>query len=358
MRGLRVALTLAALGGLCGASGCFETRYVLQQGWAQLQVLNGRERIVDVLRRPDLPGDHRTKLAVVLLARAYGSEELGLRRTGAYTRFYDTGGKELAWALSACPPDRLEARVWRFPIVGGVPYLGFFERADGLRKQRQLRARGLDTYLRPVSAYSSLGFFADPVYSPMLEDDIPRLVDLVLHETTHTTIFLRNRVPFNESLAVFVGNQGTLNFLARLYGPTSPRVTAYAARIGRRRRFSRLITALYERLERLYARTDVPRSRVLRRKQELFAWAQARYKEIFVDPDTWGSFPTRELNNAVLLSYGRYNQGIEFHRAVYERVGRDLPRFVSLYKHAQQFDDPIAYVARVCGIRWAVEQIS
>ena len=325
------------------------TGYVLEQAWGQLAIMNRRRPIREVVRRPDLKPGWRDKLRLVLLVREYAHRDLGLRRTGAYTYFYDTGGKALAYNLSACDKTSLRPKVWRFPVVGALPYIGFFDREKGRARKRRLDARGLDTYLRPVPAFSSLGWFADPVYSPMLEQDIPRLVDVVIHETTHTTIFLRGQVAFNESLAVFVGNQGTLDFLARLYGPTSPAVTRYARRIGRRQRFARLVSELYRQLGRLYG-SDLPRAAKLRQREDLFARAQQRYKELFPDPDTWGLFVQRKLNNAVLLSYGRYNQGIEFHEEVYVRLGRDLHRLITLYKRAQRFGDPMAYVARVTGV--------
>ncbi len=341
------ALSLLAIVTAAGCAG--PDGYLVEQAWGQLKILHNRQRIDDLLRKPDLRPEVRTKLKLVLLVREYAHETIGLRKTGAYTRFYDTGGKPLAHNLSACPADSLKPKVWRFPIVGALPYLGFFDKRKGEAARRALAAQGLDTYLRPVPAFSSLGWFADPVYSPMLEDDLPRLADVVIHETTHTTIFLRGQVAFNESLAVFIGNQGTLNFLARVFGPRSPLVVDFAAKLQRRRRFSRLISALYVRLGRLY-KSDRPRAEKLREKATHFAWAQKRYKELNPDPETWGSFPTRKLNNAVLLSYGRYNQGIEFHRAVYLRLDRDLRRLVALYKFAQHFDDPIAYVAEVTGV--------
>jgi predicted aminopeptidase len=329
---------------------------VLRQAATQAKILNQRQRIDDMLRSPELSAEHRRKLHVVLAARRFGQRELGLKTTSAYTRFSDTGGKPLAHNLSASPKHSLRPFVWRFPIVGGLPYIGFFNYEEGLAEQDKLKANGWDTYYRPVSAFSSLGWFADPVYSPMLGSDVARLVDLVLHETTHTTIFLRNQVAFNESLAMFVGKQGALLFLARLYGPHSAEVRAFQASQRRRRKFSQLITRLYTRLDRLYA-SDLPTPQKVKQRATHFAWARVRYKELFPDPNTWGSFVRKPLNNAVLLSYGRYNQGISFHRRVYRCQGQDLGRMVALYKAAQRLDDPIDYVARKCGLRWYVKQV-
>lgn len=350
LRGALVALLIAASAGCSAPSG-----YLLRQAWGQLKAMHRRERIVDLLRRPGLPPERREKLALVLLAREYAHEVIGLRLTPSYTRFYDTGGRPLAYNLSAAPKDRLEPKVWRFPIVGGLPYLGFFDRTRAERERATLEREGLDTELRPVPAFSSLGWFADPVYSPMLEDDVGRLCEVVIHETTHTTIFLRNQVAFNESLAVFVGDQGSLNFLARVYGPLSPEVRRHAATIGRRRIFGELIAELYRRLETLYASAR-SRTEKLRERERHFAWAQRRYRELFPDPSTWGSFAKRPLNNAVVLNLGRYNQGLAFHTRVYRALGRDLGRMVALYVRAQRFADPIGYVARAAGLEGFIRQ--
>lgn len=314
--------------------------------------MSNRQRIRVMLRRKDLPPDHRFKLYVVLLARQFAKDEIGLKTTAAYTRFYDTGGKPLAHNLSASPPDSLSPYVWRFPVVGELPFIGFFDEAAGRRAEEALKQQGLDTYYRGVAAFSSLGWFADPVYSPMLEDDVGRLVDLVLHETTHTTIFVRGQIAFNESLAMFVGNQGALDFLGRLYGPVSPEVEDFKAKLKKRRLFSLLVTELYDRLDHLY-RGPLPRSEKLRLRETHFSWARDRYKAIFPDPAAWGSFVKEPLNNAVLLSFGRYNQGIEFHRKVYRCLGSDLSRLIDLYRDTQ---DPIRRAERLCHLKWHVTQ--
>ncbi|MCC6750255.1 MAG: aminopeptidase [Deltaproteobacteria bacterium] len=343
------AVRLAVLGLLCVLPACSAPGYVLEQAVGQLKILAGRRPVAEVLARSDLPRAWRDKLELVQLARRFGQEQLGLRRTAAYTYFYDTHGQPVAYNLSAAPKDALRPKVWTFPIVGRVPYLGFFRRERGQRFEARLREEGLDTDFRPVAAYSSLGWFADPIFSSMLDEEPWQLVDLVLHEITHTTIFLRNQVAFNESLAVFVGQQGTLQLLSQLYGATSRPVRELLAAAARQQRFSALVADLYRRLERLYS-GSLSRDEKLRRREEHFAWAQAEYRRIFTDPKRWGRFAKARLNNAVLLNYGRYNQGVLFHQRVFERVGRDLRRLVALYEQAQHFDAPVEYVARAVGL--------
>lgn len=328
--------------------GCEQAGYLSEQARGQLRLLDRRQRIVDMLRRPDLPAERRTKLELVLRARRYAFDEIGLRETGAYTMFYETGGKPIATNVSAAKKDQLRPKTWSFPIVGAVPYLGFFSPARARALDRRLRAKGLDTYVRPVSAFSSLGWFKDPLYASMLDAPPWSLVEVVLHETTHTTIFLRGQVGFNESLAVFVGQQGTLDFFARLLGPGAPLVRTAQRAFLARRRFARLVEQLYQRLQRLYA-LPISRADKLRRREPLFAWAKRRYVEIFPGKTDAG-FVQRPLNNAVVLSHGRYLQGLRFHQAVYRCVDRRLDRFVDLYRRAQYFSRPLDYLARRCGL--------
>ena len=335
--------------------GCSAPGYVVKQAWGQLKVMHDRQRISELLRRKDLPPTWRHRLRLVQRARHYAHQQIGLSLTDAYTRFYDTGGAPMAHNISACDKTSLKPKIWRFPIVGGLPFIGFFEKHKAVEAEAELKQQGLDTYLRPVPAFSSLGWFADPVYSQMLEGSEGRLIDTVIHEMTHTTLHLSDRSAFNESLAVFVGNQGALNFLARIYGPQSRQVRQLSARIARRRSFSRLVSALYDRLQQLYTGPR-SRSQKLRRREQVFAWAQRRYKELFPDPRHWGRFVRRPLNNAVLLSYGRYNTGLQFHYKVYRAMGRDLRRTVALYRFSTNFDDPVAYVARACGLKWMIRQ--
>lgn len=337
---------LLLVGAFATLAGCELPGYLAEQAWGQIKLLAGREPIAEVLQRSALSARERQALRLVLLARRYAFDEIGLRETGAYKLYYDSGAQPIAYNVSAAQKDALRPQTWTFPVVGALPYIGFFAAERARAFERRLRARDLDTHLRPVSAYSTLGWFDDPLYSSLLEGPIWRTIDTVFHETTHTTLFLRGRVGFNESLAVFVGEQGTLDFFAQRLGPDSALVRAARRDFARGRRFARLIEALRARLERLYAQ-PIDRRQKLERREAIFAWAKARFRELFPERPR-ASFLERPLNNAVVLSYGLYLRGLRFHRAIYECVDRRLARFVRLYRHAQYLDDPRGYLERRC----------
>ena len=192
----------------------------------QLRVITNSTPIAEIAEHPR-PADpqRHTRLRFVAAVRDYGRERIGLDVRDQYTCFYDTGGRPLSWNVSASPPDRFEPYLWRFPIVGAVPYKGFFE-IDRAQKERSiLQSKGLDVSLSQVSAYSTLGFFADPVLSTMLKYSDDSLATLLLHELTHATAYAPGHTDFNESLATFVGRRGSLDFLSEHYGASSPKST-------------------------------------------------------------------------------------------------------------------------------------
>ena len=334
-------------------AGCRSVNYIAAQARGQLRVLRHRVPIASLLRRSSLNPEQRGQLRRVAMARRYALGVIGLRGSETYRYFFDTRGQPIAYNVSAAPKDALRPIRWSFPIVGRVPYLGFFRYGDALRTQRRLAKQGLDTLLRPVPAYSSLGWFADPLYSKLLSAAPARLIETVIHEMTHTTIFIRGHVAFNESLASFVGQQGTLNLLGQRFGRRHRRVQRFVDALKRQRRLGRLINRVRERLETLY-KSQKSRAFKLKRREEIFGWAQVRYRQLFPKDQRPGSFGYRKLNNAVLLSYGRYGRGVPFHRAVYRAVGRSLSEFVALYRHAQHFSRPIRFIARRTGVSLAL----
>ena len=332
---------------LVTVGGCASSRYLLEQSGGQLRLLAGRQSISETLLRGGLSPRWRKHLALVRVAREFAYEQLGLRRTEAYSLWFDTGGSPVAYNLSAAPRTQLRAKTWLFPIVGRVPYLGFFRREGAQAAQARLRAQGFDTQLRAVAAFSSLGYFADPVFSPMLDEAPDRLIELVLHESTHTTVFLPGRVSFNESFAVFVGQQGTLELLKALYGRGSPQWRHAKRRFSQREAFAALVERLARRLRGLYA-SKLAEAAKIRRRRELFSAAQAEHLKLFAEPKA--AFVARPLNNAVVLSHGRYLGGLGFHRAVFRCCGASLRKMVALYRSAaRQRESPPTALATACG---------
>lgn len=187
-------------------------RYLVRAAVAEAGILLDRQPIAPALTDEDLPQPLRRKLALVLDARAFARDSLGLNAGESFTQFTILRRDTLVLVLSAAPRDRLQQHTWWFPVVGRLPYKGFFNYEQGRAEARAMAARGFDVNLRPASAFSTLGWFNDPLLSTTLAADSIDLVDTVIHELTHNTFFAKGRASFNESFATFVGARGSERF--------------------------------------------------------------------------------------------------------------------------------------------------
>ena len=190
-------------------TGC----YLSRAGWEEVKILKGRRPIAGLVIDPAVDSATRVKLRLVLDARKFAGDSLNLRTRESFTTFSQLESDTLVLVLSAAYRDKLEAYTWWFPIVGKVPYKGYFDFSQARRDARQLVGRGFDVYLRPSAAFSTLGFFNDPLLSTSLREDTLDLANTVIHELTHNTFYAPGEAEFNESFANFVGARGA----ARLF---------------------------------------------------------------------------------------------------------------------------------------------
>lgn len=187
-------------------------RYILRAGLEEAKILARRKPIEEVIADSSISPPLRDRLRLVLGARQFAVDSLGLTAGESFTTFARLDRDTLVLVLSAAYRDRLEAYRWWFPIVGRLPYKGFFRTDDALREREDFRARGFDTYLRPASAFSTLGWFNDPLLSTTVRADSASLVNTVIHELSHNTLFVAGDAEFSESFASFIGARGAETF--------------------------------------------------------------------------------------------------------------------------------------------------
>lgn len=316
---------LAAL--LCGCSPA----YVYKSWRGHARLMSSRRPVAKVLADPATPARLREQLSWVVEARRFAFERIGIPPTENYTEFSEVPGSAATWIVSASRKLRLEPKLWWFPFLGRVPYKGHFERADADREREALEREGWDTFVGGASAYSTLRWFRDPVLSTMLDREPGELAELLLHELTHTAVFFKGEVDFNEALATYFGERGAEEFLASRWGPDSPQLAGYLKGRAEQEERWKALDELHGELERLYA-SPAPDSEKLERREGLFA----RYR---------GRIGLKALNNAVVLAHRRYRYDLEDFRKAHERLGGDWRKLLERMR-ALDRKDPRAALKR------------
>ncbi len=330
----------------CSLAACDEElSYLLQQAPGQVAILLNREKIAKLLADPRLDPDTRRKLELVLDVKRYAEEKIGLVHNQNYTMFTPLQRDAVVYTLSACPPLEFKPLTWKFPVVGEAPYLGFFKKSDGQKKQAELERKGLDVYLRPAGAYSMLGIASDPIYSPLLKLKDSDLANLVVHELTHATIWIPGQVEFNESVALFVGNQGSLEYLIQRDGENSEPVRAARGSNEDDKLFSVFLGRLYNELDQLY-RSELSDADKLKQKAAIIEAARQRFRTetlAQMQTDDYRRFPDSVINNASILQRKLYFKDVSLYYRVFDAQHRDLRAAVDYFKTLKtQGGDPEA----------------
>jgi predicted aminopeptidase len=336
LRFVRVSALLLCMVGLssCGID------YLWHVTVGQATILLHQRPVEDVLHDTHLTPQEQHKLRLILEVRSFAVTQLDLYESKSYTTFVQLDRPYVSYNLSAAAPDAFKPYVWRFPILGSMPYKGFFDKDYALREQHALEEQGYDTYLRGVRAYSTLGYFNDPVLSSMLAYDDAFLINTIIHEMLHQTVWFKGNVSFNESLANFVGEHGTLAYLQQQYGTEASEYQHYRALRADALVFEEYMDTLIERLEALY-HESISRAEKLQRKTQILADAAAAFPKVFPRMQTTGYrnfFERQSLNNAVLLAFRVYHRDTTFFEQVLAEQGGDLRRMIAYFKtlHADQ----------------------
>ncbi len=201
--------------------------YGFRQGKGQFTIIWNARPVAEVLEDQSFPDSLKTKLYLIKKVRTYAIDSLGLKDTESYKTLYDQKGEEIMWVVTACEPFKFKPKEWKFPILGAVPYKGFFSKVKAIALRNELEKEGWDTSIRNPGGWSTLGWFTDPILSNMLERTEGDLANLIIHEMVHSTIFVKDTVEFNETLATFIGDRGAERFLISAYGIESNEYKTY-----------------------------------------------------------------------------------------------------------------------------------
>jgi predicted aminopeptidase len=318
---------------LCGC-------YTLKQGTTMLGYLS-RAVPLESLLHDSGGGDevseqekNRRFVELVQDIRSFALEELGLNMSKNYTRYVSLDRNYLAAVVSASAADSFSRHEWNYPVVGKMPYKGFFD-AEGARRERaKLERKNLDVWIRGVGAFSTLGWFRDPLYSYMRDYSPARLADLIIHESMHATVFLKGQVQFNEELAEFTGSEGARLYMETRFGVDSGEYRAMITAEEENRRYVDFIRKLIAELQVLYA-SGASREEKLREKEVIIKAAQERFDaeyESRFESDNYRSFAALPVNNAYLELYRLYYSDDSYIADLYEKSGKSLSGFIEAAK--------------------------
>lgn len=331
--GLYAAAT-AGLGALALNAGCLA--YLARAGCGQLDILRRREPLERVLADPATPAEVRERLVFVGEVRAFANERLGLNARTTFTTYARLDRSAVAWNVTASAPLALEPRTWNFPIVGRVPYLGYYSREEADRKAAELANEGYDVLVSEVAAYSTLGWFNDPLLSPQMAYSRYFLASLLIHESTHATLWFPGDVDFNESFASFVEREGAAQFFREAYGVRSREYLQIDGARAERSRMAALYRSAAKELASAYAR-NIPDSEKIAEKRRIIGEFHEQLRALtaefqWIRPEVES---VEVYNNAHFLSYLRYTSGSDYFKMQFEEVKGDWGVFFERMRRLQ-----------------------
>lgn len=319
-------MLLLALLPLLLLPGC---AYVARQAQGQLELLAGRVEIQRALDTVEFTEEEAAKLRLVPAIKEYGEQVIGLSSTKNYETINPTFD-DVIWNVSGCAVDRFESHVYRYPVVGALPYIGFFDRADADAERARLEELGWDVYVRSAGAYSTLGWFKDPLWRSMLAWDRPQLVNTVLHELCHATLWMPGHGSFNESWAGFVGDEAARAYVRDHAEEDPASWTLLQDREHDSTQYRAFMQALVTRLQGLYG-AGLPQDQVLTWKERIFAEGRREYRALDWRLEGYAAAmdDDRPLDNARLVQFRVYNTKKELFREALARFDGDLAAFVA-----------------------------
>jgi predicted aminopeptidase len=310
--------------------------YGIGQARGQFNVLWEARPMDEVLADKDFSDSLKQKLILIQQIKKFAEDSLGLKKSENYTSVYDQKGKAILWVLTASKPYELEAEEWDFPFFGSFPYKGFFELEKAKIEEVELQKKGLDTDVDEVNAWSTLGWFRDPVLSSMLRRSEGSLASLIIHELTHGTLYVKDSVVYNENLANFIGDQGALRFLESRFGKNSAPLQKYVEQKADIQTFRNFVLKASWSLDSVYRNFDkkMPDSlKAVAKKKHIELIISSMDTLTFYNKGYCLYFEDFKPNNTFFMEYKRYNERRNlFEDQFYKEFGGNFPKYFEYLK--------------------------
>jgi predicted aminopeptidase len=319
---------------LCFAVSCTAGAplYLIEQGLGQAGILWDRHPIDEVLEDPALPVEHREKLIFMREVRLFAKERLRLKDTESFQSYVRVPGEAVSYLVMAAPELELRSERWWFPLVGEVPYLGFFDPADADAFEQYLKKRGLDTHRGQAAAYSTLGWFSDPVFSSQLNYSKAYLAGLVIHEMVHSTVWVKGHPEFNEGLASFIEEKGRQQYFSEMEGEESPTVERLSLFREEEQRLNALLDETSAELKDLYQSSSPDSEKRIRKGQILAALKERLRRAQGFRLINTAKLADEEWNNARFAARSVYKADWPVFEREFDICKHDLPCFIEKYR--------------------------
>ena len=286
--------------------------------------------------------------------RRFATEELGLKTSKNYTHYVQLDRNYLAAIVSASEKDSFTRYKWHFPIVGAMPYKGFFKIEDAQKERKKLEKKEFDVWIRGVDAFSTLGWFKDPLYSYMKNYSTEKLADLIIHELLHATVFIKNQVQFNEELAEFIGSEGARLYMENRFGADSGECLAMSESDADSKAYVDFMRSLIIELEVVYS-SSMSREEKLRQKEQIINAAKERFDAEYegrFSSDNYRGFSQLPVNNAYLDLFRLYHAEDDFLKKLHESSGKDISAFIAAAKTIKGKSNPREQLKKALEIQY------
>jgi predicted aminopeptidase len=308
-------------------SGCTKIDYYAQAVEGQIRLMAAAKPIPEVVNDAATSPELRKHLELAIAIREFASHELSLPNNASYRSYADLGRPYVVWNVFASPEFSMEPQQWCMPFVGCVNYRGYYDKNDAERYAAELSQAGADTYVYGVSAYSTLGYFNDPVLNTFLRLGDQEVAHIIFHELAHQLVFVKDDTTFNESFATTVENEGMHRWLTQTATPEL--LKDFEAQQQRKAQFLRLVADSRDKLRALYA-SSLATDAMRHAKKEVIGEMKRNYADLkagwggYSGYDQWFSQP---INNGVLASLAVYTQWVPAFHALLDQEKGSLPRF-------------------------------
>jgi predicted aminopeptidase len=337
---------------LLTGSGCRLT-YLFHAASGQFRLLHQSVSVEKALAEESLSSQEKERLRLVAEVKSYGENVLGLKPSENYQTVYLKSEQRPIYVIAASPKDSLILKTWWFPVVGRVPYLSFFDKDRAAAEKEKLIREDLDVTMGMAEAYSTLGWFKDPVTLNLLQGPTVDLVETILHEMTHTTLYVNGQGEFNEGLAQLVGVTGAHRFLEVTYGPSHPFTRKAAAVIEDERIFCAFLNQFLEGLSELY-QSQIPYQQKIVGRERVFARFGHDFDRLkpTLGTDRFTGFGRPDINNAYLMAIALYHKHFRVFEAVLQEHQNDVQQMLAFFQElAREEGDMLVHT-----VRWLAER--